>query len=115
MAHLPLLMCKILGEPYQDEKITAAGKDQMLAPVVVRVLNLDTSEEALLVVNAIIASAFTRAVPPLTGRYFQFRSSGIRDGKKYRDIDVCEMEFVNDVGEALDYFDRLGANTGGHK
>jgi hypothetical protein len=108
-------MCRILGEPYQDEKITAAGKDQMMTPTVVKVLNLDTQSEALLVVNAIIASAFARAIPPLTGRYFQFKSSGIRDGKKYRDIDVCEMEYEQPTDEAMAYIENAIAKEGAHK
>jgi hypothetical protein len=92
MAHLPILTCRIVGEPYQDDKIIAVGKDVKQAPTVVRVFNLDTNDEALLVVNALIASAFERAGYPLTGRYFQMRAGTIREGKNYRDIDVSEME-----------------------
>jgi hypothetical protein len=96
MAHLPTLTCKVLGEPYIDQKITALGKDTKTAPTVILVLNLDTNQEALLVVNTLIASAFERAGSPLTGRYFQFLAKGIRDGKNYRDIDVTEMEWDDD-------------------
>jgi hypothetical protein len=92
MAHLPTLTCRILSEPYVDDKIAVLGKDATSKPTVVRVHNLDTDSEALLVVNTLIASAFERAVPPLTGRIFQLKSAGIRDGKQYRDIDVSEME-----------------------
>lgn len=54
--------------------------------------DIEADSQALLVVNALIASAFERAGSPLTGRYFKFSSRGIRDGKNYRDIDVYEME-----------------------
>jgi len=92
MAHLPLLVARILSDPYQDEKITALGKDSAIAPTVVKIFNLDTQEEALLVVNVLIASAFERAGKPLVGRLFRFVGGEVRDGKRYRDIDVCEME-----------------------
>ena len=92
MAHTPLLVAEMLGEPYQDPKIIALGKDTKIAPTVIHVRNMDDQSEALLVVNTLIASAFERAGGELKGRIFQFRSQGIRDGKNYRDIHVTEME-----------------------
>jgi hypothetical protein len=101
MAHLPTLTCQILSEPYTDDKITALGKDTTTAPVVVLVRNLDTDQEALLVVNALIASAFQRAGGSLIGRYFQFIAGTVREGKNYRDIDVTEMQ-IDDSSDILD-------------
>lgn len=100
MAHLPILTALILGEIYTEDKIKAAGKDVQVAPKVILVRNLETNEDALLVVNAIMASAFERAGSPLTGRIFQFRAGTIRDGKTYRDIDVTEMEYESPLDAA---------------
>ena len=100
MAHLPTLTCKILSEPYRDEKITALGKDTKIAPTVILVYDLDAEKEGLLVVNAIIASAFERAGGSLTGRYFNFTAGTIREGKNYRDIDVTELQWAEDTSDS---------------
>jgi hypothetical protein len=96
MAHLPILVCRILGEPYQDDRIVALGKDSKTPPWVILVFDMDGDRECLLVVNAIIAAAFVRAGSPLAGRYFRFTAGSIRDGKNYRDIDVMELEWDDD-------------------
>lgn len=93
MAHTPLLTCEILDEPHVDDKIKALGKDTQSAPTVVLVKDLDTDEQALLVVNTIIMSAFERSGLPVKGKVFQFRAGTIREGKTYRDIDVTEMKY----------------------
>jgi len=92
MAHTPLLVARMLGEPYTDTHIITLGKDQDKPPLVILVYNFDNDREEILVINSLIASAFQRAEPPLKGRIFRFESRGIRDGKNYRDIDVSEME-----------------------
>lgn len=92
MAHLPLLLCEALSEPYQDEQIAVMGTDNKSIPTVIKIRDLDDNEVKLLVVNTIIASAFQRAIPPLTGRFFLLKGGTIREGKRYRDINVTEME-----------------------
>ena len=92
LAHTPIMVIKILSEPHEaDFIIEVAGKKDS-KPTVIECLNLDTDERGLLIVNAIMASAFLKAQPPLTGRYFKLTSRNIREGKKYRDIDVVELE-----------------------
>lgn len=93
MAHTALLTCRVLGEPYIDEQITALGKDTNTKPTVVLICDLDDNAQKLLVCNAIILSAFRKAGMPITNRIFQLRAGNIREGKNYRDIHVVEMEY----------------------
>lgn len=81
-----------MEEPHQDDNIKALGKDTGVVPTVCLVHDLDSRLDCLLVVNAIIASAFQRSGYPVTGKFFKFVAGTIREGKAYRDIDVTEME-----------------------
>lgn len=98
MAHRPELTCVMMSEPFQDAMIQAVGKDAKIPPTLILVFNLDEQAEALLVVNALMASAFQRAGGPLTGRFFHFQAGEIRAGKNYRDITVTELE---ETGEGV--------------
>jgi len=95
MAHEALITAVMLSEPYQDEKIKSLGKDAGTVPTVVRIEDIDTGEEALLVVNTLMASAFERSGLPITGKIFQFRGGDLREGKTYRQVDVTEMREEN--------------------
>lgn len=92
MAHTPILVCLVEGEPVTMHITTGVGKEKSADPTVVPILNLDTGEDGLLICNTIILSAFSKIEGGVTGKYFSLRSSGIRDGKAYRDIDIVEME-----------------------
>lgn len=92
MAHRAILHARILGPLYVDEAIQTLGKDQQNRPTVVKIHDLDEDKDALLVVNAIIASAFKRCEGDIVGRLFRFTGGEIREGKAYRDIQVAEME-----------------------
>lgn len=89
------LTCQVLSAPYTAEDITGMGAETNTKPTVCRVLNLDTDEQGLLVVNAIIASAFAKVEGGILNKYFQLRGGDIREGKKYRDITVTLMEIDN--------------------
>lgn len=92
MAHTPILVCLVKGEPVTMHITTGVGKEKSADPTVVPIVNLDTGEDGLLICNTIILSAFSKIEGGVTGKYFSLRSSGIRDGKAYRDIDIVEME-----------------------
>jgi hypothetical protein len=98
-----------------ERKMPLQGKGEVEQPTtVVDILDLETGEECLLICNALIKTAFERACgkllppppaeagqeqallaprweSPLTGRYFAMQSGEIRDGKRYRDIDIVEL------------------------
>lgn len=92
MAHTIRLVVEVLEEPKEAEFIVELPGKKDSKPTVIKVRNLDTGEIGLLIVNAIIGSALQRVEKPLIGKYFQFSARDIREGKKYRDIDVVEME-----------------------
>lgn len=58
----------------------------------VDVVNVLTGEEYMLACNTVLASALQRAGTPLAGRYFAIRCGEIVAGKRYRRVDVVELE-----------------------
>jgi hypothetical protein len=58
----------------------------------VDVMDVLTGQNWCLICNAVLASAFRRAGEPLAGRYFAIRAGEIVAGKRYRKIDVVELE-----------------------
>lgn len=95
MAHLKILTCEVLEGFYEAEISTGLGKEATAKPYVCKVCNLDTDEQGLLIANAIIRSAFEGVEGGYVGKVFQLRSGEIRDGKKYRDIDIVLMQEDN--------------------
>lgn len=95
MAHLKILTCEVLGEMYTADIVLGIGKEAEGKPTVVKVFDLDTESEGLLICNEIIKSAFIKATDGYVGKFFQLRSGEIRDGKRYRDIDIVLMEEDN--------------------
>ena len=73
------------------------GFDAARTPVktwVVEITDVLQGTPWLLVCNALIRSAFERAGTPLAGRYFAIRSGDIVAGKRYRHIEIIELELV---------------------
>jgi len=73
------------------------GFDAARTPVktwVVEITDLVQSTPWLLICNSLIRSAFERAGTPLVGRYFALRSGDIVAGKRYRHVDIIELELV---------------------
>jgi len=49
------------------------------------------NNEYLLILNAVMVSAFVRSIPPLSGRLFAMRPGEIKVGKTYRMVDIFEV------------------------
>jgi hypothetical protein len=56
------------------------------------VMDCETGEEIMLACNTVLTSKLKRAGEPLAGRYFAVRVKEIVAGKRYRDVDVVELE-----------------------
>ena len=73
------------------------GFDAARTPVktwVVEITDVVRSTPWLLICNSLIKSAFERAGTPLAGRYFAIRAGDIVAGKRYRHVDIVELELV---------------------
>lgn len=92
MSHTPMMVCLMLGEIKEAEFIIDIPGKPDSKPQVIHCLNADDGIEGLLIVNAIMASALKRDGKPLTGRAFKFVAHDIREGKKYRDVEVIEID-----------------------
>jgi hypothetical protein len=88
---------------YIGDITTGMGKEADNKPTLVKVLNLDTNEIGLLIANSIIKSTFEAVEGGYVGKVFQLRAGDIRDGKKYRDIDIVlmEEEFWQDIASNI--------------
>lgn len=91
MAHLKELAVELITEPYEAHIALPTRKEGAGPTKVVDVVNLETGEEGMLILGSLISSAFQRAGSPLKGRFFALRSGTIREGKRYRDVDVVEL------------------------
>jgi hypothetical protein len=100
LAHTPIMTVRVLDEIHEADFVLEIPGKPDSKPLVVTVMNLDTDEKGILVVNAIMKSAFEKCVATdpqkhaLTGRYFSLSARGKREDKKYLDINVVEMEPV---------------------
>lgn len=95
MAHRDVLVCQMMSEPYAAD--FEVGPSNEKPPMLIRLLDLDTMTQSLLVCNALVLSALERAGGKLTGRYFRFMSGEMKQGKQftYREIRAEEMEISN--------------------
>jgi hypothetical protein len=94
IARLNQVICRAQGELESIEMPpTVAGGPKSTA-VAVPILDVVTMKEYLLICNSLIVSAFQRAGSPLEGRYFALRSGEIKAGKRYRQVDVMELELI---------------------
>lgn len=91
MSHTPTLLIRAEGEPHEaDFTLAIPGKPDS-KPLVLGCRNLDTDETGLLVLNTLMSSALTRAGGLLSGRIFEFKANGKKEGKDYLDVRVTEM------------------------
>ena len=98
----PELVIQIQGELKEIEMPVGGKKVEGQMTSVVDVLEVTTGSEAMLICNALIKSAFERAqgnlrddgtpTYPLDGRFFALRGGDIQDGKRYRMVDVVELQ-----------------------
>lgn len=92
MAHQKELVCEFQTEIYQMDLPTASRDGKPSAANVVDANDLETGEDIILVLNAMMLSALKRAGDRLAGRAFAFRAGAIKADKAYRIVDVVEIE-----------------------
>jgi hypothetical protein len=92
IARLAQVVCRVEGEMEVIEMPPAAKGAPPSEAHAVPILDLVRNEQFLLICNSLIVSAFRRAGEPLTGRYFALRAGDIAVGKRYRHVDVMELE-----------------------
>jgi len=105
---------QIRSEMYEREMPIIGKASQSNLTTLIDCFDLESGEEVTLICNALIKSALIRAMGevkqrstadqldgvyptpqythPLIGRYFAMRSGTIRDDKRYRDVDVVELQ-----------------------
>jgi len=91
LAHTRELAFQAQGEMYQAELAITSKVTADPLTWVLNVVNLETGEEGMLICSAVLRAALTRDSLPLNGRYFAVRAGIIREGKRYRDVDLVEL------------------------
>jgi hypothetical protein len=93
IAHSKQLIIKCTSEIY-EQKLPAAGrvKQEETDTKLIDIVNLETGDEGALICNTLIVKAFENAGGTLTGRVFGIREGGIKEGKKYRSVDMVELQ-----------------------
>lgn len=92
LSHTPLMLVEVKAEMYEADMSIGEVSEKAGKPTVCLVLNLDTEMEGLLICNEIVKSTFMRVPDGYVGKVFRLEAGQIRDGKKYRDIDIVLME-----------------------
>lgn len=92
IARLKQVICRIDGELEVIEMPPAAKGAAPGQAVGVPITDVVTQTQYLLICNSLIVSALRRAGEPLTGKYFALRAGEIKAGKRYRHVDVMELE-----------------------
>lgn len=91
MAHIQEFFCKVLSEMREsDMELETSGKKGKAQ--VIDVIDLSTGDEAILICNTIMQSSFAKLEGGIVGRCFLLKAGGIKEGKKYRQIDVYEID-----------------------
>lgn len=92
MAHRRELLFECKSEMYQRSLPGGGRTEKELPATLIDGIDLETGEVITLICNAMMKSAFERATPPLINRAFGLRSGDIKADKKYRIIDVIEID-----------------------
>lgn len=92
MAHKRELLFECTSEMYEHTLPTAGRTDKPSAATLIDGIDLETGEEVSLILNTVMKSAFERAKPPLSGRAFGLRAGEAKADKRYRIVDVIEVE-----------------------
>lgn len=90
MAHTEQLFAKVTG-PIVEEHIESFGKGAEGLVSFVPVINLQDDQPAKLVASAVIKSALTK-YGDYVGHSFMFKAGTVAEGKKYRMVDIFEIE-----------------------
>jgi hypothetical protein len=94
ISRLKQVICRIDGEFESIEMPPAAKGAEPGAAVAVPITDVITQTQYLLICNSLIVSALQRATPPLVGRLFAMRAGEIKVGKRYRMVEVFEVELA---------------------
>lgn len=94
MVHEGDLLCEIRSKIYQME-LPVKGRTETMQPArIVDVINLQTGEYQALICNETMVSAFERAgqETPIIGRFFALKCGDMVADKRYRMVDVVEVQ-----------------------
>lgn len=91
ISHAKEILLTITAELYAYELPVKGRSDKMQPATIAEGIDAETGEEIMLICNAMMTSALTRAGAPLVGRTFAFREQGIKADKNYRVVDVVEV------------------------
>ena len=94
IARLGEVLCQTTGELEQIEMPGNGNKGEVNMAWAVPITDLLRTTQYLLICNALLVSAFNRAGQPLAGKYFAIRSGEIKAGKRYRTVDVVQLELA---------------------
>lgn len=90
----------VIGEMYKGKQLPPKpGKDPEPPADCLRVINMETGEEGEYLIPTLVKGKFEE-IAPLVGRCFEITKLGRRDGKRYDDYSVYEIECPNDGGKA---------------
>jgi hypothetical protein len=93
IAHSRQLIIKCTSEIYEQKlPVSGRAKQEDTDTKLVDIVNMETGDEGALICNALIVKAFETAGGSLTGRVFGIREGGIKEGKKYRSVDMVELQ-----------------------
>lgn len=92
VAHKGIITAQILGQMYIGDMEIGQFGENAGKPTLCKVLDLDDEKQGLLICNEIIKSSLERVDGGYIDKVFQFRAGEIREGKRYRDIEVLLME-----------------------
>lgn len=92
IARLGKVICRIDGEleNLTMPPITAGGEPGKA--VAIPITDIVSQTSYLMFCNSMMQSSLKRAGEPLTGRYFAIADRGIREGKRYRQVEIFELE-----------------------
>ena len=91
MAHLKVLYCKVLS-PMVESEVEFTNATEKTHPQVCMVVDLESGEESYLICSAIICSVFLKYGDSLVGHEFEIAQAPKIEGKKYRSLDLYEIE-----------------------
>ena len=91
MAHRKNLFCEVLTEPFRSDIEFSNGKDKS-CPMICSIIDMETGEGSWLICSAIILSVFEKYSGKLVGACFEISQAPKIEGKKYRALDIYEIE-----------------------
>jgi hypothetical protein len=94
ISRLGQVVCQVTGEMEVIQMPAVGAGNGKSDAVAVPIIDLLQKVDYLLICNSLIVSAFQRAGTPLAGRYFAIRSGEIKAGKRYRSVDIVELQLA---------------------